>query len=96
MSSDPACQPSGLVEVHWFGSPLVQMNKDVHIVAKVWLSSNQNDGWSWVSSADLWDPFGNDIVKGDRVDKAEAEDEDIHMGIAQRAQMAKFLLSKIK
>ena len=72
------------------------MNKDVHIVAKIWLSSDQNYGWGWVTSADLWDPFGSDIVKGDGVDKAEAEDEDVHMGIAQRTKMAKFLLSKIK
>lgn len=68
------------------------MNKDIHIVAKVWLSSNQNDGSCRVTSTDLWDPFGSDVVKGNRVNEAEAEDEDVHMGIAQRAEMAKLLL----
>lgn len=93
MSSDPVCQPSGPAEVHWFGAPLVQMNKDVHVVSKVWLSSNQNNGRGRVAGTDLWDPFGGDVVKGDRVDQAEAEDEDIHVGIAQRAEMAKLLLT---
>lgn len=35
MSSDPVCQPSGLAVGHWFGAPLVQVNEDVHVVAKV-------------------------------------------------------------
>lgn len=93
MGSDAVFQPPGLAEVHWFGAPLVQMNKDVHIVTKVWLSSNQNNGRGRVASTNLWDPFGSDVVKRDRVDQAEAEDEDVHMGIAQRAEMAKLLLS---
>lgn len=93
MGSDPACQPPGPAQAHRFGAPLVQMNEDVHIVAKVRLGSNQNDGRGRVACADLWDPFGGDVVKGDGVDQAEAEDEDVHMGIAQRAKMAKLLLS---
>lgn len=35
VSSDPVCQPSGPAEAHWFGPPLVQVNEDVHTVAKV-------------------------------------------------------------
>lgn len=93
MSPDPVCQPSGPAEVHWFGVPLVQANEDVHTVAKVRLGPNQDDGRGWVAGADLWDPFGGDVVKGDRVDQAEAEDEDVHVGIAQRAKMTKLLLS---
>lgn len=96
MSSDPAREPSGLVKEHRSGALLVQMNEDVHTVSKVWLSSNQNDGGDWVGGSNLWDPFGGDIVKWDGVDEAEAEDEaedeDVHMGIAQRAQMAKHIL----
>lgn len=93
MSSDPVCQLSGPAEVHWFGASLVQMNEDVHVVAKVWLSSDQHNGRGRVAGTDLWYPFGGDVVKGDRVDHAEAEDEDIHMGIAQRAEVAKLLLT---
>lgn len=92
MSSDPVCKPPGPAQVHRFGAPLVQMNEDVHIVAKVWLGPNQNDGRGRVACADLRDPFGGDVVKGDGVHQAEAEDEDVHMGIAQRAKMAKLLL----
>lgn len=92
MSSDPVCKSSGLAEEHRFGAPLVQVDEDIHIVTKVWLSPNQNDGRGRVASTDLWDPFRGDVVKGHRVDQAEAEDEDVHMGVAQRAQMAKLLL----
>lgn len=92
VSSDLVCKPSGPAEVYWFGAPMVQVNEDVHIVAKVWLSPDQNDWRGRVSSTDLWDPFRGDIVKGDRADQAEAEDEDVHVGIAQRAKMAKLLL----
>lgn len=93
MSSDPVCQPLGPAEVHGSGAQLVQMDKDLHIVAKVRLSSNQDNGRGRVARADLWDPFGGDVFEGDGVDQAEAEDEHVHMGIAQRTQMAKLLLA---
>lgn len=96
MGSYPPCQPLGRGEVHGFAAALGQMNEDVHIVTKVRLSSNQNDGRGWVASTDLWDPFGSDVIKGQRVDDAEAEDEDVHVGIAQRAHVAKLLLPQIK
>lgn len=94
MSSDPVCQPSGPAVGHWFGAPLVQVNEDVHVVAKVWLSPHQNDGRDRVASTDLRDPFGGDVIEGDGVDQAEAQDEDVHVGIAQRAKMTKLLLSE--
>ena len=84
VSSDPACHLSGPAAVHWFGAPLVQMNKDVHIVTEVALSSNQDYWRGWVAGTDLRDPFGGDVFEGDGVDQAEAEDEDVHMGVAQR------------
>lgn len=93
VSSDPACQSSGLTVGHWFGSLLSQLNQNVHVVAKIRLSPNQNDGRGLISSTDLWDPFGGDVLKGDRVDQAEAQDEDIDVGIAQRAKMSELLLS---
>lgn len=93
VSSYPVGQPSGLAVAHWFGAPLVQVNEDVHIMAKVCLCPNQNDGRVRVASADLWDPFGSDVIEGDRVDQAEAQNEDIHVGIAQGAKMTKLLLS---
>ena len=95
VSSDPVCQPPGPAEVHWFGAPLVQMDEDVHVVAEVWLSPDQKDGRGLVPSTDLWDPFGGDVLQGDWVDQAEAEDEDVHVGIAERAEMAKLLLSDL-
>lgn len=94
VSSDPACQPSGLTVCHWFGSLLGQLNQNVHVVAKIRLSPNQNDGRGLVSSTDLWDPFGGDVLKGDGVDQAEAQDEDIDVGITQRAKMSELLLSQ--
>lgn len=78
---------------HWFCASLVQVNEDVHIMAKVRLCPDQNDGRVRVASADLWDPFGSDVIEGDRVDQAEAQNEDIHVGIAQGAKMTKLLLS---
>lgn len=57
------------------------------------MSPNQNDGRGRVASTDLRDPFGGDVIKGDRVDQAEAQDEDVHVGIAQGAKVAKLLLS---
>ena len=94
MSSDPVCQPPGLVKLHRFASPLVQMYEDVHVVAKVRLSPDQNDGRGRVAGSDLRDPLGGDVVEGDGVDEAEAEDEDVHMGVAQRAEVAELLLSE--
>ena len=93
VSSDPVCQPSGLSAGHWFGAPLVQVNEDIHIEAEVRLGPDQDDGSSRVAGTDLWDPFGGDVIEGDGVDQAEAQDEDIHVGIAQGAKMAKLLLS---
>lgn len=84
-SPDSLSHPSGFTEVHWFGVPLVQMNENVHTVPEVRLSSHQNDGRPLVAGTDLRDPFGGDVVKGDRVDQAEAEDEDVHVGVAKRA-----------
>lgn len=93
MSFDPLLQPPGPARAHWPGAPLVQVNEDVHVVAEVRLSPDQNDGRGRVAGTDLWDPSGGDVLKGDGVDQAEAEDEDVHVGVAQRAKMAKLLLS---
>lgn len=70
------------------------MNEDAHVVTEVWLASHQNNGRSPVGCADLWDPFGGNVGKGAWVDQAEAEDENIHMGKAQRAKVAKTILIK--
>lgn len=93
MSSEPACQPSGPAVGHWLGAPAVQLNEDVHVVAKVCLSPDQNDRRGRVAGTDLWDPLGGDVIKGDGVNQAEAQDEDVHVGIAQRAKVTKLLLS---
>lgn len=69
------------------------MDEDVHAVEKVRLGPHQNDGGDGVAGTDLWDPFGGDVMEGDRVDQAEAQNEDVHVGIAQRAEVAKLLLS---
>lgn len=78
---------------HRFGAPLSQVNQDVHILAKVRLGPHQDDRRGSVPGADLRDPLGSDVLEGDGVDQAEAEDEDVHMGITQRAEMSKLLLS---
>lgn len=91
-SSDPACQPSGPAVGHWFGAALGQVNQDVHILAKVRLGPNQDNWRGPVPGADLWDPFGCNVLEGDGVDQAEAQDEDIHVGITERAKMPKLLL----
>lgn len=69
------------------------MDENIHAVEKVRLGPHQNDGGGRVAGADLRDPFGGDVVEGDGVDQAEAQDEDVHVGIAQRAEVAKLLLS---
>lgn len=69
------------------------MDEDIHAVEKVRLGPHQNDGGDGVAGTDLRDPFGSDVVEGDGVDQAEAQDEDVHVGIAQRAEVAKLLLS---
>lgn len=92
LRSDPASQPPGLAVGHRFGATLVQVDEDVHVVAEVGLSAHQYDGRGRVAGTDLRNPFGRDIVEGDGVDQAETQDEGVHMGIAQGAQMTKLLL----
>lgn len=70
------------------------MNKGVHTVTKVQLSPSQNNGRGGIEGTDMWDPIGGDVVEGHWVDNAEAEDEDIHLGIPQGAKMIKLFLSK--
>lgn len=91
-SSHPACQPSGLAVGHWFGAMPGQVNQDLHILAKVRLGPNQDDWRGPVPGADLRDPLGCDVLEGDGIDHAEAQDEDIHVGITERAKMPKLLL----
>lgn len=90
--SDPASQSPGLAVGHRFGAALVQADEDIHVVAEVRLSAHQHDGRERVASTDLRNPFGGDVVEGDGVDQAEAQDEDVHMGVAQGAEMTKLLL----
>lgn len=91
-SSHPACQPSGLAVGHWFGAMPGQVNQDLHILAKVRLGPNQDNWRGPVPGADLRDPLGCDVLEGDGIDQAEAQDEDIHVGITERAKMPKLLL----
>lgn len=92
LGSDPASQSHGLAVAHWLGAALVQADEDIHVVAEVGLSAHQYDGRERVAGTDLRNPFGGDVVEGDGVDQAEAQDEDVHMGVAQRAEMTKLLL----
>lgn len=57
VSSDPVGQPPGPAEVHWLAAPLVQLDEDVHVVAKVRLRPHQNDRRCWVVCSYLGDPF---------------------------------------
>lgn len=92
LGSDPASQPPGPAVGHRFGSALIQADEDVHVVAEVGLGAHQHDGRDGVAGTDLRDPFGGDVAEGDGVDQAEAQDEDVHVGVAQRAEKAELLL----
>lgn len=91
-SSDAARQPSGPAVAHRFGAVLGQVNQDVHILAKVRLGPDQDDWRGPVPGADLRDPLGCDVLEGDGIDQAEAQDKDVHVGITERAKMPKLLL----
>uniref|UniRef100_A0AAV2JFW2 Uncharacterized protein n=1 Tax=Knipowitschia caucasica TaxID=637954 RepID=A0AAV2JFW2_KNICA len=82
----------GLFEVHWCCIPLLQMKKYINTAAKVRLCPHQDDGRRDVTTANLRNPFCSNVVEGHWVDQAEAEDEDIHVGIAQGAKLQCHLL----
>lgn len=78
---------------HRFGAALGQVNQNVHILAKIRLGPNQDDWGGAVPGADLRDPLGRNVLEGDGVGQAEAQDEDVDVGITQRTKMSKLLLS---
>lgn len=70
----------------------VQVDEDVDVQQEVELGPNQNDGGGGVVGPDLWDPLLGDVVKGGGVNQAEAEEEDVGVGIGQRSEFIKLLL----
>lgn len=43
-------------------------------------------------SPDLWNPLLGDVVKGRGVDHAEAQEEDVGVGVGQSPELIKLLL----
>lgn len=70
----------------------VQVDEDVDVQQEVQLGPDQNDGGGGVVGPDLWDPLLSDVVKGGGVNQAEAEEEDVGVGVGQRSEFIKLLL----
>lgn len=70
----------------------VQVDEDVHVQQEVRLGPDQNDGRRRVVRPDLRDPLLGDVVERGGVDHAEAQEEDVRVGVRQRPELIELLL----
>jgi len=67
--------------------------QSLRVCAEVELSADEDDGGGGAVVLDLRDPLGGDVLKGGWADDAEADEEDIGLGIAQRTKTVIVLLA---
>lgn len=77
----------------WLDVRLVQVDEDVHVQQKVGLSPYENDGCGRVVGPDLWNPLLGDVVERGGVDHAEAQEEDVCVGVGQGSESIKLFLN---
>ena len=70
----------------------VQVDEHVDVQEEVRLRAHQHDGRRGVVRPDLGHPLLGDVVEGGGVDHAEAEDEDVRVGVGQCSEAVEFLL----
>lgn len=70
----------------------VQVDEDVHVQQQVRLRPDQDDGRGRVVSPDLGDPLGHDVAEWGGVDHAEAQEEDVCVGVGQSAELVELFL----
>jgi len=70
----------------------VQVDEDVDVQQEVRLSPDQDDGRGRVVRPDLGDPLLGDVVERGGVDHAEAQEEDVRVGVGQSPEFIKLLL----
>lgn len=64
------------------------------IFSKVTLRSDEDERSQWGVLSDLGDPLLRDVLEGGRIDNAEAQQEHVHAGVTQRAQLVKLVLER--
>lgn len=64
------------------------------IFSKVTLRSDEDERSQWGVLSDLGDPLLRDVLEGGRIDNAEAQQEHVHAGVTQRAQLVKLILER--
>lgn len=74
----------------------VQVDEDVHVQEEVRLGAHEDDGRGRVVRPDLRDPLLGDVVEGGGVDHAEAQEEDVRVGVGQRPEFVELLLNGTK
>ena len=70
----------------------VQVDEHVDVQQEVGLRAHQDDGRRGVVRPDLGHPLLGDVVEGGGVDHAEAEDEDVRVGVGQGPEAVELLL----
>ena len=70
----------------------VQVDEHVDVEQEVRLGADQDDGRGAVTGPDLGDPFLGDVVERCGVDDAETQDEDVCLGVGERAETVEFFL----
>lgn len=72
----------------------VQVDEDVHVQQEVRLGADEHDGCGRVVSPDVRHPLLGDVVKRVGVDHAEAQEEDVRVGVGQSSEFIKLLLKE--
>lgn len=81
----------------------VQIYRKVHflerflhldIFSKVTLRSDEDERSQRGMLSDLGDPLLRYVLEGGRIDDAEAQQEHVHAGVTQRAQLVKLILER--
>lgn len=81
---------------YWLFFALVQLDEDFDILPEVWLCPNQDDGRLGAVAANFGNPLLTHILEGRRAHHAEAQQEDVRVGVAQRPELVEFILHRNK
>lgn len=73
---------------------LVQLDENFDVLPEVRLRPHQDDGRLGAVAPDFGNPLLTHVLEGRGADDAEAQQEDVRVGIAQRPELVKFILHR--
>lgn len=80
----------------WLFFALVQLDENFDILPEVRLRPNQDNGRLGAVASDFGNPLLTHVLEGRGTHHAEAQQEDVRVGVAQRPELVEFILHGTK